>query len=180
MTDLRKIDASVSHHRAENCVNRIDRPGSNLDGRGMYSQQPASGNARPGVAATVIESPARSDRTDLCATMIVLTYGYAGESLGKGWQATLHWQDGRWCESGTVQGVISTRYFEKTPADAINHVLAVAETFRLPLVAPDRFHLLYRGIAESIGDAPTGHRALMIEESAKRGWNCPYKAEVQP
>lgn len=42
-----------------------------------------------------------------CITVI---HGYAGQGE-YGWQATLSWQDARFCENGTVEGEIRTRYF---------------------------------------------------------------------
>jgi len=83
------------------------------------------------------------------------------------WWAKCHWQDSRFCESGTVEGDIYLRYAEETLSIAIDAIIEVLETFKLNLSG--NFMLLYEDDGEDIY-TPMGWKELLQVEACKRGW----------
>lgn len=115
--------------------------------------------------------------TNLYAVTCVVHEGHAGSGR-RGWAAKICWQDDRFCQPQTVEGVIKTRYYEESLALAIDTVVEVAKRFGLPLgSAGGPIALLYKGDGEDPNYPPPGGwdacKRLLIDEAKRRGW-CSY------
>lgn len=121
------------------------------------------------VSITMQAVPDGTKRDDLCGVCVIVHM----DPYRPKWWAALRWQDGKFCEDGCedgcVEGEIRTRYPESSLAEALDRIIEVARTFRLPLW--DRFGLFYRGDG---GDprflAPADYRERLRAEAERRGW----------
>ncbi len=109
-------------------------------------------------------------RDDLYFVSITCLYGYAGHDE-MGWNAKINWQDSKFAESGAVEGVIRTRYFEPTLTQAINAILEVAEQWELKTLPTLPPALYYEGDSENKDfPPPENWKAVLKKEAELRGW----------
>jgi hypothetical protein len=109
-------------------------------------------------------------REDLYFIMVICQYGYAGHKE-MGWQATAHWQDGKFAEGGAIEGEIRTRYFEPTLTQAIDKVMEVVEQWGLKTVHDLQPTLIYLKDGEGLDEPPPENfKQILHEEAERRGW----------
>lgn len=101
------------------------------------------------------------------------TTGITVKNSEDGWTAECSWQCGDFAQSGYMEGIISTRYYEPTITQAIDYVLEFINRFGIK--RSDEIECMKEDLGFSLYNFEDGEllgeaKEQFVSEATNRGW----------